>query len=138
MYHADRRLTFPSRHNCVVTDPTLKAAMNERPSGIVDSVTATDIRRLTIAGAVALIVLVTYWTLWFAARSTVASASTRAYYDFENAFPAADAWLGVCILLALRAARARRPSALFWLLTGGGACAYPFALCVVYAPAPGM
>jgi hypothetical protein len=98
----------------------------------VDPITATDIRRLTIAGVVALIVLVAYWTLWFAARSTVASATTRAYYDFENAFPAADAWLGACIVLALRAVRARRPSALFWLLTGGGAGVYLFAMDVLY------
>ena len=95
-------------------------------------VTPQDVRRLTVAGVAALVVLVAYWTLWFAARSTVASDTTHAYYDFENAFPAADAWLGICVVLALRGIRRGKRIGLFWLLAGGGAGVYLFAMDVLY------
>ena len=75
---------------------------------------------------------VLYWTLWFGARSTVASETTHAYYDFENAFPLADAWLFVCLVAGAYALWRRRPSALFWLLAGGGAGLYLFAMDVLY------
>jgi hypothetical protein len=95
-------------------------------------ITPKELRRLTVAAVVALTVLVAYWALWYTARDVVQSDSTSAYYDFENAFPAADAWLGACVLLAVRAARARRPSALLWLLAGGGAGVYLFCMDVLY------
>lgn len=95
-------------------------------------ITPAELRRLTVAGGVAVAVLIAYWTLWFTAREVVASDHTRAYVDFENAFPLADAWLGVCVLLAVRAARARRPSALLWLLAGGGAGVYLACMDVLY------
>ena len=98
--------------------------------------TTKEVRRLTVAGFIALAVLVVYWTLWYTARDSVASAvqsdQTHAYYDFENAFPLADAWLGVCVLLAVRGIRKGSPSALFWLLTGGGAGVYLFCMDVLY------
>ena len=99
---------------------------------VSQSVTPAEVRRLTLAAIVTIVVLIAYWTLWFAARSAVASDTSRAYYAFENAFPAADAWLGACVILALRAVRARRPAALFWLLAGGGAGIYLFAMDVLY------
>ena len=95
-------------------------------------ITTQEVRRLTVAGVIALAVLVAYWTLWYTARGVVRSADTAAYYDFENAFPAADAWLGLCVLLAVRAVRRGRPSALLWLLTGGGAGMYLFLMDVLY------
>ncbi|MFN2540363.1 MAG: hypothetical protein ABR549_19715 [Mycobacteriales bacterium] len=95
-------------------------------------ISAQEVRRLSIAGLVALSVLVAYWTLWFTARELVRSDDTQAYYDFENAFPAADAWLGACVLLAVRAVRRGRPAALLWLLTGGGAGIYLFCMDVLY------
>jgi len=94
--------------------------------------TTRELHRLTIAGVIALTVLVAYWVLWYTARDVVQSDHTHAYYDFENAFPAADAWLGLCVLLALRAVRAGRPTALFWLLAGGGAGVYLFCMDVLY------
>lgn len=102
------------------------------PSRVMEPITPADVRRLTAAGAVALVALVAYWTLWFTARDLVRSDTTRAYYDFENAFPAADAWLGVCVLLAVEAVRSGRPTALLWLLAGGGAGVYLFAMDVLY------
>jgi hypothetical protein len=95
-------------------------------------ITAQEVRRITLAGVIALTVLVAYWTLWFTAREVVQSADTHAYYDFENAFPAADAWLGACVLLAVRAVRRGSPMALLWLLAGGGAGVYLFLMDVLY------
>lgn len=94
--------------------------------------TSAELRRLTVAGTVALVVLAAYWTLWFTARDVVASDSTESYVAFENAFPLADAWLGVCVLLALEAAHRRRPTALLWLLCAGGAGVYLFCMDVLY------
>lgn len=92
----------------------------------------SEVRRLTWAALLAIVVLIAYWTLWFTVRSAVASDTSSAYVDFENAFPAADAWLGACVLLALRAVRRGRPSALLWLLAGGGAGVYLFGMDVLY------
>ncbi len=62
----------------------------------------------------------------------IASENTRAYYEFENAFPLADAWLGVACLLAWWTLTTRRPSALFWLLCAGSAGAYLFCMDLLY------
>ncbi|MCW2674355.1 MAG: hypothetical protein JWP14_2944 [Frankiales bacterium] len=94
--------------------------------------TTKELRRLTVAGMVALTVLVLYWALWYVAREAVRSDDSHAYYDFENAFPLADAWLGLCVLLAVRAVRRGSPTALLWLLTGGGAGVYLFCMDVLY------
>ena len=89
-------------------------------------------RTVTRAMVIAVVIMVAYWALWFGARSTVASDTTKAYYDFENAFPLADGWLTVCLLGAIVSLRRRSPFALFWLLAGGGAGVYLFALDVLY------
>src|SRR6478736_8913600 len=68
--------------------------------------------------------MVTYWVLWFAARDTVASDTTQSYYDFENAFPVADAWILVCLVGGIVALLRRSHWTLFWLLAGGGAGVY--------------
>ena len=60
---------------------------------------------------VAAIVLdLAFWTLWFTQRDWIpASEHRQAYDEFENAFPLADAWLGVACLCALgRCGGARR------------------------------
>lgn len=75
---------------------------------------------------------IVYWTLWFSQRDWIASEQTSAYYDFENAFPLADLWLGVACLLALITLRARRPSALLWLLCSGSAGLYLFGMDFLY------
>jgi hypothetical protein len=98
----------------------------------MEPITPAEVRRLTVAGVVALVALAAYWALWFTARDLVRSDTTAAYYDFENAFPAADAWLALCVLLAVRAVRAGRPTGLLWLLAGGGAGVYLFCMDVLY------
>ena len=75
---------------------------------------------------------VAYWALWFGARSIVASETTRAYYDFENAVPLADGWLFVSFVAAAYALWRRRPAALFWLLVAGGSALYLLGMDVLY------
>lgn len=86
------------------------------------------IRGLLVA---AVLLDVAYWTLWFSKRDWLASRDVRAYYDFENAFPLADLWLGVCCLLALLTL-GRRSSALFWLLAAGSAGMYLGCMDLLY------
>jgi len=81
---------------------------------------------------VGVVIMLAYWTLWFAARSVVASDTTKAYYDFENAFPAADAWLTICLLGAITSLQRSSSFSLFWLLAGGGAGVYLFCMDVLY------
>ena len=80
----------------------------------------------------AIVLDVAYWSVWFTDRRLIASENTRAYYEFENAFPLADAWLGVACLLAWWTLTTRRPSALFWLLCAGSAGVYLFCMDLLY------
>lgn len=80
----------------------------------------------------AVVLDIVYWTLWYADNSVVASENTRAYQAFENAFPLADTWLGVCCLLSLITMRLHRSSALFWLLCAGSAGLYLFSMDLLY------
>jgi hypothetical protein len=86
--------------------------------------------QVLLLGAIAL--GVAYWSVWFTDRRLIASENSPAYYEFENAFPLADAWLGVACLLAFVALQRRRPSALFWLLCAGGAGVYLFCMDLLY------
>ena len=80
--------------------------------------------------AVAL-VIAAYWLAWLLHRSLVASETGTAYTQFEDAFPLADGWLALCLVAASYCLwTARR--ALFWLLAGGGAGLYLFAMDVLY------
>jgi len=76
--------------------------------------------------------MVAYWALWFGARDVVASDSTASYYDFENAFPLADAWVLVCLVGGIVTILRRRSWALFWLLAGGGAGLYLACMDTLY------
>jgi hypothetical protein len=82
--------------------------------------------------AVAVVIDVAYWATWFSQRDWIASEKRQAYYDFENAFPLADLWLGVACVLALVTLRRRHESALFWLLCAGSAGLYLFAMDFLY------
>lgn len=89
-------------------------------------------RLVEVMLAVAILLDVAYWTIWFTQRDWIASEHTQAYYEFENAFPLADAWLGVACLLALLTLRQRRPSALLWLVCAGSAGLYLFGMDFLY------
>ena len=89
-------------------------------------------RLIEVMLVVAILLDITYWTLWYAQRDWIASEQNEAYYEFENAFPLADTWLGFACLLALIALRTRRPSALLWLLCAGSAGLYLFCMDFLY------
>ena len=73
-----------------------------------------------------------YWSIWFIDRDVLASEHRQAYYEFENAFPLADAWLGLACVLALVCLRQRRPAAHFWLICAGSAGMYLFGMDFLY------
>ena len=90
-------------------------------------------RRVIPAMLVLAILLdIVYWTLWFADRDSIASLHTQAYYDFENAFPLADLWLGVACVAALVTFVRRQPAALFWLLAAGASGLYLGCMDLLY------
>src|SRR4051794_19248836 len=91
------------------------------------------VRRLVeVMLVVAIAVDVAYWTIWFTNRDWIASEHSHAYYEFENAFPLADLWLGAACLLALVTLRLRHPSALLWLVSAGSAGLYLFSMDFLY------
>ncbi len=83
-----------------------------------------------LVGALALDVA--YWSVWFVSRDTLASEHREAYYEFENAFPLADLWLGLACLFALVSLVQSRPSAYFWLACAGAAGLYLFGMDLLY------
>ncbi|MBV9292392.1 MAG: hypothetical protein JO222_08075 [Frankiales bacterium] len=89
-------------------------------------------RRVTTLLWVVVALDVAYWIAWYADRSLVASNTRAAYYEFENAFPVADAWLGLCAAAAAIALRRRSNTALLWLLLAGGAGGYLLGMDVLY------
>lgn len=80
----------------------------------------------------AIVLDVAYWSIWFLDRDVLASEHRAAYYEFENAFPLADLWLGLACLFALMALRTGRPTALFWLIAAGSSGMYLFAMDFLY------
>jgi hypothetical protein len=80
----------------------------------------------------AIVLDVAYWSLWFTRRSWIASEHRAAYYQFEDAFPLADLWLGMVCVLALVTLVRRRPTALLWLLCAGSSGIYLFSIDLLY------
>jgi hypothetical protein len=85
--------------------------------------------RFLVGGTV---IMVAYWAAWYGARSVVASNTRSAYYEFENAFPLADAWIVLCLLGAAWSLTRRSDMSLAWLLLGAGAGVYLFGMDVLY------
>lgn len=81
---------------------------------------------------IAIAIDVAYWTIWFADRDVLASEHTDAYYEFENAFPLADLWLGIACLLAFLTLRRGSERATFWLTCAGSAGLYLFGMDLLY------
>jgi hypothetical protein len=80
----------------------------------------------------AALLIAAYWLAWLAHRSLVASETGVAYTQFEDSFPLADGWLALCLVAASYCLVTARRAALFWLLAGGGAGIYLFAMDVLY------
>ena len=106
------------------------------PAEVVARAAVTlDVRsRRTMATVlvVAALLIAAYWIAWLAHRSLVASETTAGYTQFEDAFPLADGWLALCLVAASYCLVTARRAALFWLLAGGGAGLYLFAMDVLY------
>ncbi len=66
---------------------------------------------------------VLYWLVFFTSGA-VRTSSEAAYLAFERAFPAADAWLGLCAAAAAITLPRRRPRAVLWGLLAGSAFIY--------------
>jgi hypothetical protein len=97
--------------------------------------TQVDVRqRRAVAGLLlaAALLIAAYWLAWLVHRSLVASETGTAYTQFEDAFPLADGLLALCLVAASYCLWTARRVALFWLLAGGGAGLYLFAMDVLY------
>jgi hypothetical protein len=76
---------------------------------------------------------IAFWCIWFFVDKTLlATANTKAYYAFENAFPLADAWMAATCALAARALWRRQATALLWLLLAASASLYLGAMDVLF------
>ncbi|MER8186430.1 hypothetical protein [Kitasatospora sp. NPDC094015] len=82
--------------------------------------------------ALAAVLVVAYWVIWYTDRAVLAAAGTAAYEEFENAFPLADLWLAGTLLTAAVLVARRRRAAGYWLAVAGSAGAYLFCMDVLY------
>ena len=89
-------------------------------------------RSVQVMLVVAIVLDVAYWTIWFTRRDWIASEHRQAYYEFENAFPLADLWLGIACVAALVTLSRRAPAAMFWILCAGSAGLYLFGMDFLY------
>jgi len=89
-------------------------------------------RTLAVVLLAVALLIAAYWIAWLGHRSLVASETSLSYTQFEDAFPLADAWLALCLAAASFCLLTARRAALFWLLAGGGAGLYLFAMDVLY------
>jgi hypothetical protein len=95
-------------------------------------------RRVAFALGVAAGLIAAYWVLWWSDRGLVASRTTPSYYDFEESFQVADAWLLLAVTAAAVQLARRRPSALLWLAAAGGAGLYLLGMDIYYDLAHGI
>ncbi|MDR7086373.1 hypothetical protein J2X11_001212 [Aeromicrobium panaciterrae] len=91
-----------------------------------------NVKAVRIMLVVAVVIDVAYWATWFTNRGWVESDTSEAYVAFENAFPLADAWLGLTCVLAFFALGRRSPTALLWLIAAGSSGMYLFCMDVLY------
>ena len=107
-------------------DSSPRAASAAPAVTTADSAPSAHGRRVIIALMLfAALLTIAYWVVWFGVdRNLLASSHLAAYYTFENAFPAADGWLTLTLLLAALGLALRRQWALLWGLLAGGAGVY--------------
>jgi hypothetical protein len=76
--------------------------------------------------------ILAFWLAWYGHRSLVAADHTEAYVAFENAFPVADGWLALLLILSGLGLLRRWPSTSTWLFLAAGAGVYLFCMDVLY------
>ena len=70
-------------------------------------------------------ITIAYWVIWFGVdRTILASSHAATYYTFENAFPAADGWLALTLIIGAVGLAVRKPWGLLFGLLAGGAGIY--------------
>ena len=89
-------------------------------------------RRVASALLAGAALLVLFWAVWLLDRRLLASDTRPAYYEFETALALGDLWLAFCLVAGARALRARRATALLWLLAAGGSGAFLLGIDVLY------
>lgn len=92
-----------------------------------DESNSTPRGRVAIASVMffAAAITLAYWLIWFGIdRDILASRHADYYYHFENAFPAADAWLGIMLVIGAIGILRLRPWGLLATLLAGGAGIY--------------
>lgn len=104
--------------------------MGEQRPSVASAVPATaagprGLRLVVGIMVFAAVITVAYWVIWFGIdRNILASSQAPAYFTFENAFPAADAWLAITLALGALGLARRRPWGLLSTLLAGGAGVY--------------
>jgi hypothetical protein len=70
----------------------------------------------------AMVLICAYWLIWFGIdRNLLASSHASSYYTYENAFPLADGWLVLTLVVGVVGIWRRRAFGLLATLMGGGA-----------------
>jgi hypothetical protein len=73
----------------------------------------------------AILLICAYWFIWFGIdRNLLASSHSDSYYIFENAFPLADGWLVLTLIVGVIGLWRRRAFGLLATLLAGGAGVY--------------
>jgi hypothetical protein len=92
---------------------------------VSETATPRGARALGIVALGVALITAAYWVIWYAGgRDLLASAHTPEYFAFENAFPAADAWLALCALISGVQLLRGSPSAIYWLFLTAGSGLY--------------
>lgn len=103
------------------------ASAEDTAAGDAEARPPTSGGRIAIVAVMIFAALLTiaYWVVWFGGgRDLLASSHAASYYTFENAFPAADGWLALTLLLGALGLALNRSWGLLWGLLAGGAGVY--------------
>ncbi|HLN17496.1 MAG TPA: hypothetical protein VK277_12195 [Acidimicrobiales bacterium] len=110
----------------------MAAPTTDRRSASYPQATEGGRRVMAVLALVVAAVVAGYWLAWWLDRGLVAVEHRPVYVQFEDAFVLADAWLVFCLVASAFTLWTRRPTALLWLLAGGGAGLYLFGMDDLY------
>lgn len=89
-------------------------------------------RRIAVLAFVVAGVIVAFWAAWYGHRSLVAADTTAEYIAFENAFPLADGWLALLLVLSGLGLLRRWAATPYLLVASAAAGLYLFGMDVLY------
>lgn len=102
----------------------VNSVTKQAPSLVKDTIR----RQRTIVVSIMLfaaVLTIAYWLIWFGGgRALLASSQAPSYFAFENAFPAADAWLTLTLIIGAIGLIQRKSWGLLSSLLAGGAGIY--------------